>query len=210
MKKYLNISLIAVLVIMHAVGFFGLLSSERDYYNDLTAVNLMITTVCFLLGTPSSHLNYVLVFLFAGTAGLIAEIVGVKTGMVFGEYHYSDQMGYKVADVPMVIGLNWAVLTLAIASFIRYWGKNVWIKAVAGASLMTLMDIFIEPIAQKLNYWQWKDGIIPLQNYLAWWLISFGLFLVVEKTLKDNANKIGFGVYIIQLMFFIGLNLLLK
>lgn len=210
MRKYINISLIVVLVIMHTVGFFGLLSSERQFYNDLTAVNLMITTVCFLLGTQSSLLNYVMVFLFAGTAGLLAEIVGVKTGMVFGEYWYSDQMGYKITDVPLVIGLNWAVLTLSIASFIHYWGKNMWIKAIAGASLMTLMDIFLEPIAQKLDYWQWKDGIIPLQNYLAWWLISFGLFLVVEKTLKNNVNKIGFGVYIIQLVFFIGLNLFLK
>ena len=39
-------------------------------------------------------------------------------------------------------------------------------------------DYLMEPVAVRLDYWQWAGGAIPLQNYAAWFAIAAlaGLF----------------------------------
>ena len=41
--------------------------------------------------------------------GFIFEIIGVKTGLIFGHYKYCNGLGTKVFDVPLIISLNWAL-----------------------------------------------------------------------------------------------------
>ena len=75
---------------------------------------------------------------------------------------------------------------------------------------MTFLDIFIEPIAIKLDFWQWQNSIIPMQNYVAWFIISFFLFLFFRKVNKNLSNRFSTIVLAIQFLFFTILNLLLK
>ena len=35
------------------------------------------------------------------------EEIGVRTGFIFGAYHYSDQLGPKIGHVPLLIPLTW-------------------------------------------------------------------------------------------------------
>jgi len=51
---------------------------------------------------------------------------------------------------------------------------------------------------------------VPLQNYVAWFVVSFILFIIFEYTVKQSRNKIAASLFIIQLMFFILLNLIFK
>src|ERR1700753_880222 len=46
---------------------------------------------------------------FATTAGVsyVLEEIGVRTGLVYGHYHYSDMLGPKLGDVPVLIPLAW-------------------------------------------------------------------------------------------------------
>ena len=41
------------------------------------------------------------------------------------------------------------------------------------ALLMVGFDLLLEPAAVKLNYWVWVKDYIPVQNYLAWFGLSF-------------------------------------
>ncbi|MBL7882669.1 MAG: carotenoid biosynthesis protein, partial [Bacteroidia bacterium] len=76
-----------------------------------------------------------------------------------------------------------------------------------GASVLTFLDFFIEPIAIKYDYWTWQATEVPTQNYIAWFIASF-LFLLFFYILKFNKNnKIALLLYITQLLFFVFLNL---
>ncbi|HYG53097.1 MAG TPA: carotenoid biosynthesis protein, partial [Flavobacteriales bacterium] len=75
-------------------------------------------------------------------------------------------------------------------------------------SLMLLLDIALEPIAFQYNYWQWDFKTVPLQNYVAWWLVSFIMLLGVFSFLKNPRNRMGYWVYVVQLAFFSLLNIL--
>jgi len=100
------------------------------------------------------------------------EAAGVATGEIFGQYHYGSNMHLKLWGVPLVIALNWLVLALAVNSLaMRFFSSSLWISLFSGL-LIAGYDFFIEPVAIRLDYWQWERGEIPLQNYVAWGIIG--------------------------------------
>jgi uncharacterized membrane protein len=208
LKKIIFLLSVAVLLIMHSVGFYGLTHGQMQYFRDLTCVNLLITFSLFIVGGFKFEKNYLLIALIIALLGFFIEVIGVKTKAIFGYYEYTETMGPRFLEVPLIIGVNWSILILACSSIVNKAYTNIFIKAFIGASLMLLFDIVLEPIAFKYNYWQWDAKIIPLQNYIAWWLVSFVLILGVLKFLKNPENKMAYWVYGVQMVFFCLLNLL--
>jgi len=52
--------------------------------------------------------------------GFLIEVIGVKTGYIFGRYYYGQSLGYHLLSVPLLIGLNWGVLlysTIQLSNF---------------------------------------------------------------------------------------------
>ena len=199
---------VLVLITMHTIGFYGLVYGQMQYYRDLTYVNLIITFGLFIAGEFRFNKNYLLVALVIALLGFFIEVIGVKTKAIFGYYEYTKFLGPRILDVPLIIGLNWSLLILSCSSIVHNVYSNILVKAFIGATLMLLFDIVLEPIAFKYDYWQWDAKIIPLQNYIAWWIISFVLILGVLKLLKNPANKMGYWVFGVQLVFFCLLNLI--
>jgi putative membrane protein len=75
---------------------------------------------------------------------------------------------------------------------------------------MIALDFLIEPIAMKLDFWQWKNNAVPLQNYIAWFVSSFILFFIFRTLNGRIENKFAKVILLIQFLFFGILNLLLK
>lgn len=102
----------------------------------------------------------------------IIEAIGVATGKVFGVYIYGDVLGFKLLEVPLLIGFNWTVVILGLASFVTRYIKNRILAAPLIALGAVLFDMIMEPIAMALDYWHWSNGVIPIQNYVAWFVIG--------------------------------------
>ncbi len=139
------------------------------------------------------------------------EAIGVNSGEIFGAYDYGNALGLKILDTPPIIGINWAILVLGTG----YWLilsslkiKNTILFSFLGAIIMTILDILIEPVAIKLDFWHWKTQTPPLQNYLAWFLISFLLFLSFPKRIFNYKKRHCYLVsWDYSLCFFLTLNI---
>jgi putative membrane protein len=46
------------------------------------------------------------------------------------------------------------------------------LRVLLGAILMVMYDILLELITSDLGMWYWKEGVIPLQNFIGWFLVS--------------------------------------
>jgi putative membrane protein len=68
---------------------------------------------------------------------------------------------------------------------------------------MTLYDFFMEPVAMKYDFWDWKDGIIPIQNYVAWFLIALVFHLILNAIAKPIRNRMAASLFYIQFGFFL-------
>ncbi|MFW6369628.1 MAG: carotenoid biosynthesis protein [Bacteroidota bacterium] len=139
----------------------------------------------------------------------IIEIVGVDTGLVFGQYEYGNTMRIQVFHVPLIIGINWAVLILATHSLSLTITRIRWLRPMLAALYIVIFDIFMEPVAQKLDYWQWEDQQIPLQNYLAWAVITVVFSTMLESFKIYSRSPILRAYFLIQLVFFLVLYLAL-
>jgi len=138
--------------------------------------------------------------------------LGVQTGQIFGSYEYGPVLGWKVFDTPLMIGVNWAMLVYCAGVTVNHIAPmmNKIGKALLAAGMMTGLDFFIEPVAIHYNFWQWNEGAVPLQNYLAWFVIAFLLLLAFYQLMGRAKNKVGVILFILQFLFFAGLYLFLK
>jgi bisanhydrobacterioruberin hydratase len=193
---------LGILIVVYAVGTVGILSAHSERFIPLTFANLMLTALLLLANAEGFGRRAALAFLLCMVAGFCAEVVGVKTGVIFGVYHYTDRMGPRLIDVPLVIGLNWAILLHAVQAWLGRWLRSRTLMASAGATLMTAFDWVMEPVAIRLRFWAWDGDTVPLRNYLAWWGLSFVLLLASDCISPRPRNRLAPWVLGVMLVFF--------
>ncbi|MGA9382660.1 MAG: carotenoid biosynthesis protein, partial [Phormidium sp.] len=135
-----------------------------------------------------------------------SELLGTSTGFPFGDYHYLNGLGYKIADlVPFTIPISWfymGIVCYAIArAGIRLAEKPSFLRqlgAIAlGALMFTSWDFALEPAMSQtiVPFWYWEQAGAffgtPYQNYVGWYGTSFFFMSVaaILWNLKIGAGK---------------------
>lgn len=196
-----------LLVSMHMAGALGLaFDGTREIFMMLTPYNLLATGLIVFHFEAHKSWKYGLFLSIAFLTGFFIEVLGVHTGVIFGNYYYGDTLGFKLFDVPLAIGLNWAILIYASGQLSRRITKHPALRILLGAAMLTILDYLIEPVALTLNFWNWVDFAIPTQNYLAWFLVSAFLHLVYELIMTKSDNSLAVRLLYIQAAFFLILN----
>lgn len=161
------------LFVIYLVGTTGIsLPRTHELFAGLTPISLLVSTILLLAFHRSWSLRAVLVFTGIALAGFLIEIIGVETGVIFGEYSYGVVLGPSVDGVPLIIGLNWLILIYITGDLAGRIFKYPALKVIGTAILMVLFDLLMEPVAITLDMWHWSGQGIPLLNYLAWFVIS--------------------------------------
>lgn len=201
--------LIAILVIFHVVGLVGLLSPiYRDSFLKLSFMNLLLAFIVLLVGRRGNFKPFYWFLVICFFTGMFAEMIGIHTGILFGEYYYGENLGAKLNGVPFIIGINWGILSVGACSVVsRFHNGNIFLSVLMSALLMTLLDVLIEPVAIQSDYWHWKTSYIPLKNYLSWFFISMPLHYLYFKWKLDEQNNVSIALFSILVAFFIILNL---
>ncbi len=196
-KKYLLYFLILVYV-SGAIGFLF----NPGFFAPFTPLTLAFTCFVFLIHQPLNNLNYTLSFIGLAAVGFVAEVIGVKTGVVFGNYYYGNALGYKVLGVPLVISLNWGLLINIGVLVATYLSKKPLLIATLAAFIITGIDLLIEQVASQMDYWHFSNGIAGIQNYIGWFIISFFTSWLLQKHLVKGDKKIALVFLLLQLFFF--------
>lgn len=191
-----------IICVFHIIGFVGFIINPV-YFKSLSPVNLVLSAGLIILMSNQTKWQFYGSLILVAVIGFFVEVLGVKTEFIFGSYFYGKSLGYKLFSVPLLIGINWSILLYCTAQLSKF--KNSIVNALFGAFLMVMLDFFIEQNAAKFDFWYWKNSIIPFQNYVAWFLISFLLNLLVQKHLAQKPNVTAKAFYFVQLIFFAAL-----
>ena len=204
--KYKNNILIGVLVIFYSVGTVGLTTDLREDFLPLSFFNLLLSFV-LLLFARYEHSRKLYYFIFiAFFTGMVAEWIGVHTGYLFGNYSYGENLGTKIFGVPLIIGVNWAMLVMISASVASFIPVRWYYQVILASLAMLLLDVLIEPVAIVSDYWTW-EGAIPIFNYVTWFVITLFLQFLYFRFKLAEQNKVAVALYVIQLLFFVILNI---
>ncbi len=200
---------IFTILLFHISGLpFIIYEGTRSLFLSFTPFTLTLSA-CLLLWNHKDWSPSFLLFAFAAAIGGFGiEVIGVQTGILFGSYQYSTVLGWKIWGVPLVIGVNWLMCAYCCGILAnRFVGLNDLIKAFIGASLMVLLDLVIEPVAIKMDFWQWENKHIPLWNYGTWFIVSFVLLFLFQKLSFNKQNPVAGVLYLTLFLFFAALNL---
>lgn len=204
LKKYKLLISIGILTVFYVVGLIGILfSDDRADFASLSWLNLCISAVVLFWNHERWNKGVILSLSGVGILGFLVEVLGVQTGEVFGEYSYGDALGIKWFEVPLVIGLNWVMLCYFSVYSLSTWIKQWWLLSSAAALLLIGLDFIIEPVAIKLDFWHWSRNEIPVQNFVAWFIIAAVFNKLIAITKADSSNKLAIYLFAIQLIFFL-------
>lgn len=195
-----------------AVGLAGhLVPATRSWMLALTSWMLVLFGLAALLPVLLEA-DWRLWLWAAGVylATFALETVGTATGRVFGPYTYGRTLGLQLFGVPLVIAFNWLLVILGALLAARRLVSGAWLSSLLAAGLAAGFDWVMEPTAIRLDYWTWQSVGIPLQNYLAWFLIALAasLSLALPRLVTRSRLPLYYGA--IQLVFFGVLHLALR
>jgi uncharacterized membrane protein len=129
-------------------------------------------------------------FAVSAVVSYLMEELGVRTGLVFGAYHYGDLLGPKLGHVPAIIPLAWFMMIYpswmvarAILSGLNLRtapGITAW--AAIAALVMTGWDVVMDPGMAAAGNWVWENGGayfgVPRHNYLGWLATTFIVYWI--------------------------------
>ncbi|MVN90714.1 carotenoid biosynthesis protein [Mucilaginibacter aquatilis] len=205
MKMSKSSASVAVIILFHAVGLLGFfITPFRSMFLRLVPFHLLLMLAVVII----NHENWregkfwafaALIF----TGGFTAEWIGVHTNIIFGDYDYGHTLGTKVFDIPLMIGVNWFLLVYATGVLLKYLKiPTVALRMLVGAIVLVCLDLLIEPVAIKFDYWSWVDLNPPLKNYLGWFGVS-ALFLGIFELFKfKHQNITAPALLVVQFIFF--------
>lgn len=195
----------AFLSVIYLVGIVGhSVSSLLPLMKVLTPYTLLISVV--LVSMKLFRFDSLNVFYWGLVTFLITyltEVIGVKTGLIFGDYSYGNVLGIKLFDVPIIIGLNWVFVILGLINLFQKLKTNNFFKGLYVGIGAVAFDFILEPVAISLTYWNWDDIQIPLQNYIAWFVLAYVFYLLFAYFKIDLRTTISRNYFIIQTIFFI-------
>lgn len=189
------------LILVYVSGAIGWAFSP-EFFSPFTPYTLLLTAFVFLWHQPFDDKKFMMGFLAVCLIGFLSELLGIKTGWVFGEYCYGKGLGYRFFGVPLTISLNWALMVNAGILVAHTLVKHSLFTPVISSAMITGLDVIIEQSAAKLDFWYFKQGMAGWHNYLGWFFVALFASYLFYPNLKSGNSKIALLVLVLQILFF--------
>jgi len=176
------------------------LDNDKNYNNAerLRIMQVLIGASLFFIHGFSywGFINITIFLLITLIVSLVLEIIGSKTGYIFGgKYHYNQENtpGYVVFGIPVLIPIAWFGIIYMSINF-GYFLTDTQFPFVNDidyyftfliAIFVALLDSVLDPLAVDEKRWSWESsGIyygVPLLNFFGWLLVPTLVVLIFHQ-----------------------------
>ncbi len=191
-----------ILILFHCIGFVGIAFINTEVFANLTLMNLLLSLLLVTICHEGDTKAFFGVFIFTWVLGYSVELLGIETGFPFGDYHYGFSLGPRLFDVPLIIGVNWFLMVLGGGYIAKRFIRHKAARVVVAALLMVAVDMLIETVAPQLNYWYWKDDVVPLANFIGWFAVAVIMQITFVTFMSSSTNKLAIPYMITVALFF--------
>lgn len=204
--------LIFIIILFHTVGLAGFaIDALQPLFLRIVPFHLLLMLVVVCLSHQDIDPKFVLFIIIVPLLAFGAEWLGVHQHVIFGDYVYGQTLGHKWSNVPLIIAFNWFLLIYATGTAMQNLNvHSVFARIIIGAFIITMLDIVIEPVAVKYDYWHWLEPgdylTAPVSNYLSWFIVSAAMLGIFEMFKFKRQNAVGVVLLLVQFVFFLLLN----
>jgi len=199
------------ILIFYTVAIIGfLIPFTKDLFISITPFAIILCAYLLAIYHETYTKKDVFTFILVFVLGFFVEVIGVNTGLIFGIYNYGSALGLKLFNTPLLIGINWLFLTytsISIAKSLKI--KEGLIVFIAPLSML-VFDFILEQVAPNMDMWYWQNSIIPIKNYITWYLIGVCFVLLFKVFKIETKHPLAAILFTFQFVFFIFLTFLLK
>jgi uncharacterized membrane protein len=192
------VALLAAAVVLAQVAYpLTPVGTARDR---LTVATVLLFAAASVLHAATSRgvRAAVALVVVAGGGGLLAEAVGVATGVPFGRYSYAGTLGPTALGVPLVIPLAWVMMAWPAYLVGLRLGRGPLARVAIAAVALASWDLFLDPQMVDAGHWQWSDpspalpGVptVPLTNYVGWALVALVLLALLDRTVRTGPSTL--------------------
>ncbi len=203
-NKKTNLFLInSTLITAYTIGCVGfLIPALTPLFQVLTPIIILLTFALLLFYHPIWNKNHILVLVTIFILGFIIEMIGVQTGKIFGNYEYLEGLGIKINGTPLIIGINWVLLTYCSGTISQKIAVHPFFQILIAAFAMLFYDLILETVAPYMDMWIFENGVVPFKNYLLWFILAF-FFNALLSIFKIRGNyRLCLSIFVIQILFF--------
>jgi putative membrane protein len=199
-------------IMFYSIGALGVaIPFTRGLFIYLTPIALLMSFIAVIFyHRPEFNSKLILACIAIYLISFSVEAVGVHTGFIFGEYSYGKGLGIKVFGTPLMIGINWLLLVYCTSVIAERLPVLNILKIFVSSIIMVFYDLIMEQVAEQLQMWTFKEGIVPLRNYILWFIVALFLNSILKLTGIKILNKLAPLIFFCQLVFFIVLYLFFK
>lgn len=203
---------IFVVILFYVVGVVGIaIPGSQPFFRALIPFALLLSFILIMLFHKSwKRLDNLFAFPLIYLLGYLVEVLGVKTHLIFGHYTYGEGLGFKLFDTPLMIGINWVMVVYCSAAMLAWTRWPSVIQILVASGLLVLYDLVLEHVAPLLGMWSWQENHIPLQNYLAWFVLAAGFHGLLKWMKVRTINPVASAILICQFLFFIAILIFVK
>jgi len=158
--------------LMHVSAIAGMALGYESWFISKTPLNLLVSALLLAICFPLSGVVPLVAFTVFFSCGFLAEWVGVNTGILFGDYSYGANLGVKAGGVPLLIGVNWAVLVLSSGVVAERLSASFPVRVFIGSCIMLFLDVLMEKSAPRFDFWSFHQGVVPAWNYTCWFMLA--------------------------------------
>lgn len=150
-------------------------------------VGLMLAASCAETVAARGRTRGTALVATAGAIGFASELVGVATGRPFGHYTYSEKLGPRWREVPLLAAAAWAMMARPSWVAAGWLTRRRAARALLAAGALTAWDVYLDPRMVREGFWTWPGGGryegVPASNFLGWFAIGslvFGVWALVD------------------------------
>lgn len=201
------------LAIFHAIGIIGFhVAALRPTFLPLVPLNMLLSAIVLGIFHDKWTDKFMFTLAMMYLISFVAEVIGVNTGLIFGNYTYYAPMGWQLWHTPLIIGINWVLPAYCAYIALQPFVFTRWWHITLSAACMVVLDVLIEPVAMRFGWWMWFEDAAktqpyellhaPLENYVAWFVIGFVIIYLLDKLRQKRTNPVAAPLLIIQFAFF--------
>ena len=160
--------------ILFILGLFAArfgLGVEYQWVSAFFIVIMALPTIIVL--ATQVGMKGLFMFLSIFTLSIVVEAASIISGLPYGNFSYSDNLGYKLLGlVPWTVGFAFTPILFGSFAIAQRLAKNALAVVFLTATLNLLVDLVLDPAAVYSGFWFWVEpGVyygVPIINFLGW------------------------------------------
>lgn len=204
---------VSFLLVMSAYFMTAVIMPSQAKWVSLINVVLFAAPAFWATARWLGRRDAIILFVILGAYALAIETLALATGVPYGEFYYSELLGYKLFGLtPVTVSLAWTPLVLAAYAVVRgQWSVvslgSSFARVVVATLVLVAFDLVVDPGAVKVGFWRYEGGGafygVPVSNYVGWLLTGLVGMVLVELFLYLRKPLLPTPVQLVSSAFFI-------